>query len=133
LAGLGSQWELWSLAQGGLSSLEALRCGTLLGARYLGLDRDIGSIEKGKLADILVLEKNPLEDVRNTDSVVRTILNGRIYDSMTLDEIAPRKRQRKPYAFERWTGSTGVLRALTGCAGCARPGGDTEPLPRAYR
>jgi len=133
LAGLGSQWELWSLAQGGLSPLEALRCGTLLGARYLGLDRDIGSIEKGKLADILVLEKNPLEDVRNTDSVVRTILNGRIYDSMTLDEIAPRKRQRKPYAFERWTGSTGVLRALTGCAGCARPGGDTEPLPRAYR
>ncbi|MBN8249754.1 MAG: amidohydrolase family protein, partial [Verrucomicrobia bacterium] len=134
LAGLGSQWELWSLAQGGLRPIQALQCGTLLGARYLGLDRDLGSIEVGKLADILVLDRNPLEDIRNSDSVRYTILNGRVYDAMTLNELAPRPRERKPYAFERSTGSTGVLRAMSGCAGCGRPGElDEAHLPRAYR
>ena len=138
LAGLGAHWELWSLAQGGMRPLEALRCATLLGARYLGLDRDIGSIEPGKLADILVLERNPLEDIRNSDSVVRTLLNGRLYDAMTMDELAPDAlRKRRPYSFERWTGSTGLVRSAAGCAGCGRPGdGDAAgpaPLARAYR
>ncbi|MCW5557495.1 MAG: PD40 domain-containing protein, partial [Verrucomicrobiae bacterium] len=134
LAGLGSQWELWSLAQGGLLPIQALQCATIHGARYLGLDRDLGSLEPGKLADILVLDRNPLEDIRNTDSVKYTILNGRVYDAMTLNEIAPRVRERKPYAFERWTGSTGILRAMSGCAGCGRPGEEGEELlPRSYR
>ena len=121
-----------------MKPIEALRCATLLGARYLGLDRDIGSIEPGKLADILVLARDPLADIRNSDSVERTLLNGRLYDAMTLDELAPDGlRKRKPYAFERWTGSTGLVRAAAGCSGCGRPGddsaGDALPLPRAYR
>ena len=138
LAGLGAHWEIWSLAQGGMKPIEALRCATLLGARYLGLDRDIGSIETGKLADILVLARDPLADIRNSDSVERTLLNGRLYDAMTMDELAPDGlRKRRPYAFERWTGSTGLVRAAAGCSGCGRPGddsaGDALPLPRAYR
>ena len=65
LAGLGAHWELWLLKQSGIGNLQALRCATLSGARYLGLDRDLGSLEPGKLADLIVLEKNPLEDIQN--------------------------------------------------------------------
>lgn len=132
LAGLGAHWELWTLALGGLKPIEALRCASLHGARYLGLDKDLGSIQPGKLADILVLDRNPLEDIRHSDSIRWTMLNGRVYDALSLDEIAPRTRARQPYGFERWTGSTGIVRAHSGCGACGRPG-TPEPLPRAYR
>ena len=67
--GLGAHWEMWMLAQGGLTPHEVLRTGTLSGAEYLGMDKDIGSLEPGKLADIVVLDKNPLDDIRNTESI----------------------------------------------------------------
>ncbi len=139
LAGLGSQWELWLLAQGGLTPLEALQCATIQGARYLGLDRDLGTVEVGKLADLIVMDKNPLEDIHNSDSVHYTLLNGRVYDSMTMNEVGTRKRERRPFYFERLMGSTGLNRALLGCAGCNRPAGEAGeslpeiPSPRAYR
>ena len=60
--GLGAHWEMWMLVQGGMTPLEALRCATLNGARYLGLDKDIGSLEPGKLADLVVLDANPLDE-----------------------------------------------------------------------
>jgi imidazolonepropionase-like amidohydrolase/Tol biopolymer transport system component len=139
LAGLGSQWELWLIAQGGMRPIDALKCGTINGAKYLGLDRDLGSLEPGKLADILVMDKNPLADIRNSDSVKYTILNGRVYDSMTMNEMAPRKKARRAFFFENMMSSLGVTKGMDGCAGCGRPGCGTTgsvpevPEPRAYR
>jgi len=96
--GLAAHWEMWMLAQGGMQPLEAIRAGTLNGARALGMDGDIGSLEAGKLADMVVLNDNPLENIRNTTSVAYTVLNGRVYDS-GMNEIAPRQRPRAPFWF----------------------------------
>lgn len=99
--GLGAHWELWMMGQGGMKPLEALRAGTLSGARYLGLDGDIGSLEEGKLADLLVLDKNPLEDLRNSESVHYTVVNGRMFDAATLNELGNHPRTRSKYFFEQ--------------------------------
>ena len=101
LQGLGAHWELWMLAQGGMTPLEALDSATISGARYLGMDKDLGSLETGKLADLVVLDKNPLEDIRNSDSVRFVMLNGRLYDASTLDQIAPDARKRPPFWWQR--------------------------------
>ncbi|MDY7226485.1 amidohydrolase family protein [Hyalangium sp. s54d21] len=99
--GLAAHWELWMFGQGGMKPLQALRAGTLSGARYLGLDQDIGSLEAGKLADLIVLDKNPLEDLRNTDSVRFTMVNGRLFDAATMNEVGNQSRVRAKFFFER--------------------------------
>ncbi|HET7437049.1 MAG TPA: amidohydrolase family protein [Thermoanaerobaculia bacterium] len=98
--GLGAHWEMWMFVQGGMSPMQALRAATLNGAQYLGFDRNIGSLETGKLADFLVLDANPLENIRNTSSIRWTIANGRVFDSMTLNELGNHPRERKPFFFE---------------------------------
>ncbi|MEQ1831579.1 MAG: amidohydrolase family protein [Candidatus Eisenbacteria bacterium] len=98
--GLGAHWEIWSLVLGGMTPLEALHCATIGGARYLGLDGDLGSLEPGKLADLVIMDKDPLADIRNTESLSRVMLNGRLYDANTLDELLPRKRARASYWWE---------------------------------
>lgn len=82
--GLGAHWEMWAMAQGGMTPPQVLKCATWNGAWYLGMDREIGSIEPGKLADFIVLEKNPLEDIHNTNTVRWTVKNGDVYDGNTL-------------------------------------------------
>src|SRR5690606_38262390 len=79
LQGLGAHWELWMFEQGGMTPIEALEAATLMGARYLGMDRDIGSLEPGPLAALVVLERNPPENLRNTDSVPTAMVNARLF------------------------------------------------------
>jgi imidazolonepropionase-like amidohydrolase/Tol biopolymer transport system component len=97
LQGLGAHWELWMLQQGGMTPLEALRAATLDGARYLGLDQELGSIEAGKLADLVVLNGNPLEDIRKTEAVSQVMVNGRLYDAATMTEVGSSKSRRAFY------------------------------------
>jgi Tol biopolymer transport system component/imidazolonepropionase-like amidohydrolase len=86
IQGIGAHWELWMLNQGGMSNLQTLRSATLSGAQSLGLDQSIGSLEVGKLADLLVLEKNPLEDIHNSEFIKYTMVNGHLYDAATMTE-----------------------------------------------
>ena len=88
------------LQQGGMTPLEALQAATINGARYLGLDKELGSIEAGKLADLVVLDRNPLENIRNSDSVRLVMVNGRLYDAATLNELGNHPRVRKPLWFD---------------------------------
>ena len=101
LQGLGYHWELWAMGMGpDMTTHEALQIATIVGAAALGLDDDLGSIEAGKLADLVVLEANPLDDLRNSDRVWRVMLNGRLHDAATLDEVWPRSRTAGPFYWE---------------------------------
>jgi imidazolonepropionase-like amidohydrolase/Tol biopolymer transport system component len=99
--GLGAHWELWMLGQGGMTPMEALRAATIDGARYLGMDKDIGSLEPGKLADLVVLDANPLENLRNSESIRLVMLNGRVYDALTMDEVGNHPKKREPFFWQR--------------------------------
>jgi len=100
LQGLGAHWELWMLQMGGMSNMQALRCATLNGAEYLGMSKDIGSLEKGKLADLIILDKNPLDDIHNSESVHYTMVNGRLFDAETLNEVGNYDRKRGKFYWE---------------------------------
>lgn len=100
LQGLGAHWELWMLQQGGLSNHEALKAATINGAEYIGAAAEIGSLDKGKLADLIIMDKNPLEDIKNSNSVIYTMVNGRLYDINTMNEIGNYDKKRTKFYFE---------------------------------
>jgi Tol biopolymer transport system component/imidazolonepropionase-like amidohydrolase len=101
LQGLGYHWELWAMATGGLSNHETLRLATLTGADAIGLDQDVGSITPGKLADLVVLRKNPLDNLRHTQTIRYVMKNGRLYEGDTLDEVYPRSRELPTMWWQR--------------------------------
>jgi imidazolonepropionase-like amidohydrolase/Tol biopolymer transport system component len=98
--GLGAHWDMWMQVKGGMTPLEAIRNATLNGAHYLGMDKDIGSLEVGKLADLVVIDGDPTTDIRQSDRVVDVMQNGRLYSLPRLDEIAPRQKARQPFFFD---------------------------------
>jgi len=100
LQGLGAHWETWMLASGGLSNHEALKAATINGANYIGAGQDIGSLEVGKLADLIVLDKNPLEFIENTKTIEHVMINGRLYDTNTLNEVGNNPKPRAPFYWE---------------------------------
>jgi hypothetical protein len=99
-AGLGAHWELWMLQLGGMTPMQALHCATINGATYLGLDKDLGSLESGKLADLVVMDKNPLENIRNSNSVHYVMINGRLFDASTMDQIGNHPQKRGKFFWE---------------------------------
>ena len=88
------------LEQGGMTPMEALRCATLYGAQYVGLDKDIGSFEVGKLADLMITEKNPLDNIRDSETICYVMINGILYNTDTMDEIYPEARRRNKFFWE---------------------------------
>ncbi len=106
IQGLGAHWELWMFAQGGMSPLQAIRAATINGASYLGMEKEIGSLEVGKLADLVVMDANPLEDIRNSEKIKYVMINGRLYDSMTMNELISREKIRGKMWFEMGNGNS---------------------------
>ena len=106
--GLGDHWELWAMAAGGMSNHDVLRVATIHGANAIGMEQDLGSLEPGKLADLIVLDANPLEEIHNTNTVRYVMKNGRLYEGETLNEIYPRQR---PLPKMWWWGTEPVVGA----------------------
>jgi len=101
LQGLAAHWETWMFTQGSMSNHDALKVATINGANYIGVGEHLGSLEPGKLADLIVIDGNPLEDIYDTENVVYTMVNGRLYDADTMNEIGNHPRERLPFWWER--------------------------------
>jgi imidazolonepropionase-like amidohydrolase/Tol biopolymer transport system component len=104
--GLGAHWEMWMFALGGMTPLEAIRTATLNPARYLGLDKDIGSLEVGKLADLVIVNGDVLSDIRQSDRVSHVMQNGRLFELPSMNEVVSRNKARRPFFFDGVDGNS---------------------------
>ena len=101
MQGICYHWELWNIQSGGMSEMDALRCATVAGAEAIGFSEDLGSLKAGKLADLIVLTRNPLENIRNSTALKYVMKNGLLYDADTLDMLWPQeKKLSKPYWWD---------------------------------
>ena len=98
--GLAMHWEMWMMAQGGMTPLQAIRTATISPAKSLGLDKDLGSLTVGKLADIIVIDGDITKDIRLSDKVTYTMVNGRLYNADTMNEIGNYDNKREKFYFE---------------------------------
>ncbi|HOY49250.1 MAG TPA: amidohydrolase family protein [Flavobacteriales bacterium] len=105
IQGVGAHWELKMLASGGMSNYQALKCATVNGAYYIGMEKDLGTLEVGKLADFVVLDSNPLDDINNIGSIRYTVANGNAFDAMTMQSIHNMQARRLPFYFENMYGN----------------------------
>lgn len=99
--GLAAHWEMWMFAQGGMSNMEVLKTATINPAVTFGMDHQLGSIKVGKLADLIVIDGDPLADIRTTDKVTYTMVNGKLFNSETMNLLNGDKHKRKPFFFEK--------------------------------
>jgi len=99
LQGLGYHWEMWMLASGGMTPLEMLRCATVNGSKIIGRPQDLGSIEPGKLADLVIMDKNPLDDIHNTNTIHWVMKNGELFEGDTLNQVWPEQKKLEPLWF----------------------------------
>ena len=112
LQGLGYHWEMWMIASGGMTPMEVLRCATVNGAKIIGRPDDLGSIQPGKLADLVIMDKNPLDDIHNTNTIHWVMKNGELFEGDTLNQVWPEQKKFEPLY-------SGILR-------CAESGGAVE-------
>lgn len=98
--GLAMHWEMWMMAQGGMTPLQALRTATISPAQTLGLDDQLGSIKVGKLADLIVVDGDISQDIRLSDKVQYTMVNGRLYNAETMNEVGNYDNKRAKFYFE---------------------------------
>ena len=96
--GLATHWEVWSLASA-MQPIKALEIATIGGANYIGIGEATGSITVGKLADLVVLDKDPAKDIKNTTSIKYVMKAGILYNGLSLDEIWP---EATPYGARPW-------------------------------
>ena len=96
LQGLGYHWEMWALQSGGMTPMETLRVATIGSAKIIGRETEVGSIEPGKFADMVILDKNPLENIRNTNTIRYVMKNGEMFEGDTLRQVWPVMRSLEP-------------------------------------
>jgi len=99
MQGIGYHWELWMLASGGMTPLEVLRCATVSGSKIIGRPADLGSIEPGKLADLVIMDKSPLDDIHNTNTIHWVMKNGELFEGDTLNQVWPEQKKLEPLWF----------------------------------
>jgi hypothetical protein len=97
--GPGTHWEIQAYTAGGMTPHEALHAATIGSAETIGRQDEIGSLEPGKYADLVILDRNPLDDIRNTLAIAQVMKNGRLYDAATLDEVWPDQKKLAPQWF----------------------------------